>query len=137
MKSFFKYSCFITLITIYSCINNGQKPKVIRIPSSAYITSKQGIIVSCYRCNCIDEFLLSANYLKIKKKNVYIYLDSMCKKEIKINHIQLNQKEIDSVYLQNYNMLFFKYDSLKKDYIISLQKTDNDFTKNYLSFFEN
>lgn len=136
MKFISILSYFITIVFINGCTSGGKNFRLKSFGIGTSSTLSQGILISCYRCTCVDDFLISSEYAKIKKKNVLLFLDSSCKKNIKDDYLYISQKKLDSIYLQNYNMMFFRYDNSKQEYIISLQKTDNNFVKEYLTFFK-
>lgn len=95
----------VVTLTFLACTNNPDLNKL----STKYKADKV-IIVSCYRCACIDEelneiFATDSNLIK----DYTILADTNCykKSQRKFDVSFIAQAAIDSLYQENYNLLIF------------------------------
>ena len=98
------------IISLASC--NQKKIDIKDQFVEKYITSNKAIIVSCIRCECVKDFM--KDYSRLSKNKIPIYADSNCIQQNEIyNFIQLSQKNIDSIYQRNYNMILIRKENGK------------------------
>lgn len=72
---------------------------------SRRLATDKGVIVSCYRCTCIDRFM--DQFVK-KGIDIPVYGDTSCLKQRPLNFYLISQKLIDTLYQRNYNAILFK-----------------------------
>lgn len=130
-----KYILLITLVS-YLVLSCGEK--ITDYDKSLLLKSgvgNRGIIISCIRCGCIDEFISSESFRRYKK-DIPVVIDSTCKRTLtELPSTHLSQILLDSIYEKNYNMIFFSFDSKTNSLKFKLIKTDDNFFKELKSFF--
>ncbi|MDB5196967.1 MAG: hypothetical protein JWP88_1338 [Flaviaesturariibacter sp.] len=144
MATIIRLICKIALpITIsFSCHNPTiETPKkqpfpFDRILLSKSVTSDQGILVSCFRCVCVDEFL---DKMIQQNSQFRVYGDSTCIRKRPTGFTHLNQKTTDKIYERNYNMILFKGLHSDTDFRYEILKSEdaNKFFKLFNKFFRN
>ncbi len=99
---YFKVIYFSFIISILGCHRKSTLEDNLPV-------SSKGIIISCIRCGCMVEVL--NNYLKmpLNDNEIKIYGDQNCFPEIAgLNFIRLSQRQMDSLYKSNFNIVLFK-----------------------------
>ena len=133
--NYFKVNVFLASIILFISCSEPKLPfnKKILLNSGF---SKNGIIVSCTRCSCINDFLHSEVFYKQKTSDIGIYIDSTCSPDFLSEYKPhfIKQNLIDSIYSENYNMMFYKIlDNSKVDFI--LIKTEDNPENKMKGFF--
>lgn len=94
-----------------------------------YAHTDSGIIISCFNCSCIVDFLKT--YYS-RHQSPELLIDTTCS-NLKINknitYANLPQKILDSIYERNYNAILFKNLYSKKGFVFKILKTED--YKNY------
>jgi hypothetical protein len=99
------------------------------------MNEKNAIILSCVRCDCMESVL--SEYFQNGKYKISVFADSTCiNEELKNNIRHINQSTLDSLYLENYNILLvtkrndkFKFRVVETSEANKFMKIVNDFFK--------
>jgi hypothetical protein len=118
------------LISLFAILHIGCTHQILNYNKDVILSShlsKKGIIVSCTRCTCINDFLHSEAFFKQMNSNIGLYIDSSCSpdflKEYKPTYIR--QRLIDSISSENYNMMFYKILDNSEVNLILIKTEDN------------
>ena len=135
MKS---YKMFCILLLFTSCSYKSKTPDkglFHRESLMRSVPSNGGMIISCFRCGCIDNFVAALIKQKIP---VPVYGDSSCVKERPLNFRHLSQNLIDTIYERNYNAILFKQvkSADQFEYKVLANEDADDFLKIFNKFFE-
>lgn len=98
--------------------------------------AKQGVIISCIRCNCV---LSDLEKVVKQNKGVNLYGDTNCISPISGLDVRfLAQRTLDSIYDKNYNIILFKWNRHSK-FLFKLVETNKspDIQDIAKSFFGN
>lgn len=99
----FRVSKCLLIVIFFSC--NVRSVEVF----GSLIPEGKGIIMSCVRCGCMDEALLKF-YKDPKRINSFpLFIDSNCAPHnIKVRYQNLPQKQLDSLFEDNFNLILYK-----------------------------
>jgi hypothetical protein len=110
MRTIIKYFSFVLLFL--SSINcktyKNRNPEFDKFKTDVLaknVDTDRGIIISCFRCSCIDNFMKEFIQQQI---SIPVYSDTNCFKQNVLQIHYLPQKITDSIYDRNYNAILFK-----------------------------
>jgi hypothetical protein len=130
-----KHLFFLLLLINTSC-NKKSSLKINDQAGEFFLANySKGMIISCYRCGCIDDYLNIARVDSFRKKGIIIFSDSTCRLKIPKGVVMnFQQKDLDSIWELNYNVLLFKKDNA--GYEFSNLKNEDDLNKKVSIFFK-
>lgn len=128
--NYFKVIYFSFIISILSCHRRSALEDNL-------LVSNKGIIISCIRCSCMVEVLNTYFKTPLKDDEIKMYGDQNCFPEIAgLNYIRLSQRQLDSLYKSNFNIVLFKkernsvsYRVIQTNEAVLFQKISNEFFK--------
>lgn len=109
---------FLYFILNVSChnISNNQNANDLK--------SEKGLIISCYRCGCLDTQISKYAKLIKSKSEIKIYADTNCFSSLPMEYINfIPQNKIDLIYKNNFNVVLFKFAKNRYQFKV-IQTTD-------------
>lgn len=101
-------SCALILLLFSGCWSAGKTKTHGSFDQQVlarHTNSNKGLIISCYRCSCIDEFM---SVFARQGVQIQVFADSTCFKGKPARLSHLDQLVIDSLYEENYNAILFR-----------------------------
>ncbi|MCP9752745.1 hypothetical protein [Ferruginibacter sp. HRS2-29] len=129
----YKYSFYLILLAIFACQKKSGLDINSQMGKSLLQKYSHGMIISCFRCSCIDNYLTKERISFFNQKGIVILADTGCVLAGAANTIYFPQKDLDSLWERNYNVLLFK--KQHDEYIFDHLKTEYDLSKKTKSFF--
>ncbi len=131
------YKLFFTLLLIFLTSCNVKKNLILNtsFAKSSFQNMERGIIISCTRCSCVDEYFTDENLKQILSKKITVLCDTSCLDMSKQKYvIHYSQLSLDSLWEMNYNVILFKK---KENYYGFLNlKTGDNFDEKINTFFK-
>ena len=128
-----KLNSFIFLASVFSITLscNSQTSETTNL-----LVSEKGIIVSCTRCGCMDDVL--KKYLESRSnQEIRIYGDESCFPTLQsAEYIRITQRQMDSLYKSNFNLVLFKKKGKKVNYRVIQTDEAPNFERIAQKYFE-
>ncbi len=127
---------FILFATLSISCNTKRKMILDTIFAKSSLQNiETGIIISCTRCSCVDEYFSDENFKRILAKKIIVLCDTTCLDKSKHKYVvHYPQLSLDSLWEMNYNAVLLKKDD--NNYRFINLKTGDNFENKIYSFFK-
>lgn len=94
---------FLAAVFTITLSCNSQTPETTNL-----LISAKGIIVSCTRCGCMDD-VLKKYFESGPHQEIKVYGDESCFPSLPSSkYVRITQRQMDSLYKSNFNLVLFK-----------------------------
>jgi len=132
----FRFSLLLSFSSLFFSCNEKYVLEISQHKADSLLAHyNKGMIVSCFRCGCIDEYLTPREIKQITEHKILLLTDTNCLIPSLQNHaIHFPQKNLDSLWEMNYNVLLFSRKDGQLQY--DLLKTGEHLREKTISFFK-